>query len=196
MGSSCDTSYYLKNQSPTSALVDKTPHEVWSSKKPSIAHLRVFGCDTFMHVPKEKRSKMDNKAKKCIFVGYKDGIKGYKLWILITRKIVYSQNVVFREVKGTSRNEDESKEKGPEKMEFELKNEGSDSFEGESYELDDEVELQTPTLRRSDLVRRLVERYSPPDFRFVLYYLLLMMNLDILKRQLVLKNENVGRMPW
>jgi len=75
-----------------------------------------------MHVPKEKRSKPDNKVEKCIFVAYKDGIKGYKLWIPITRKIVYSRDVVFREFKSTSRNEDESKEKRPEKMEFKLKN--------------------------------------------------------------------------
>ena len=52
---------YLKNQSPTSALVDKTPHEVWFGNNPSITHLRVFGCDSFIHVPKEKRRKMDNK---------------------------------------------------------------------------------------------------------------------------------------
>ena len=37
-----DISCYLKNRSPTSALVNKTPHEVWSGKKPYIAHLRVF----------------------------------------------------------------------------------------------------------------------------------------------------------
>ena len=57
-----DTACYLKNQSSTSELVDKTPHEVLYGKKPSIAHLRVFGCGTFMHVPKEKRSKLDNEA--------------------------------------------------------------------------------------------------------------------------------------
>ena len=82
-----------------------------------------------MHVTKEKRSKLDNKEEKCIFVGYKDGIKGYKLWNPVTRKMVYSRDVDFREVKSTSRNEDESKEKGPEKMEFEMKNEGFDYFE-------------------------------------------------------------------
>jgi len=49
------TARYLKNRSPTSALVDKTPHEV-SRKKPSVAHLRVFGCNAFVHLPKEKRS--------------------------------------------------------------------------------------------------------------------------------------------
>ena len=72
--------------------------------------------------------------------------------------------MVFREVKGTSRNEDESKEQGLEKMEFELKNEGSNSFEEESFESDDEVEPQTTSLRRSDHLRRPVERYSPPNF--------------------------------
>ena len=54
---------------------------------------------------------------------------------------MYSQDVVFRQVEITSRNEDESKKKGLEKMEFEPKNEGFDSFEEkESSKLDDEVD--------------------------------------------------------
>ena len=57
-----DTACYLKNRSPTSALVDKTPYEVWFGQKPYVAHLRVFGCEAFVHVPKEKRIKLDNKA--------------------------------------------------------------------------------------------------------------------------------------
>jgi hypothetical protein len=71
---------YLVNRSPSSTLVEKTLHEVWTGKKPSLEHLRVFGCDAYVHVPKENRSKMDNKVEKCIFIGYKDGMKGYKLW--------------------------------------------------------------------------------------------------------------------
>ena len=73
-----------------------------------------------MNVAKEKMIKLDNKLEKCIFIGYKHGVKCYKLWNLVTRKIVYSWDVVFREVERTSRNEDESKEKGPKKMKFEL----------------------------------------------------------------------------
>ena len=65
-----------------------------------------------MHVPKEKMSKLDRKAEKCIFIDHKDGIKGYKLWNPVTMKIVCSRDVVFREVKNTSRNEDEPKENG------------------------------------------------------------------------------------
>ena len=40
-----DTACYLKNRSPTSALVDKTPYEVWSGQKPYVTHLKVFGCE-------------------------------------------------------------------------------------------------------------------------------------------------------
>jgi hypothetical protein len=68
---------YLVNRSPSSTLDDKTPHEVWTRKKPSFTHLGVFGCDAYVHVPKENMIKLDKMAKKCVFIGYKDGIKGY-----------------------------------------------------------------------------------------------------------------------
>ena len=74
-----ETTCYLVNISPSSALEDKTPHEVWTGKKPSLSHLRVFGCDAYVYVPKEKRIKLDGKSKRCIFIGYKDGLKGCKL---------------------------------------------------------------------------------------------------------------------
>ena len=71
-----ETTCYLVNRSPTSALIDKTPQEVWIGKKTSIKNLKVFGCDADVHVPKEKRRKLDNKAETCVFIGYKDGMKG------------------------------------------------------------------------------------------------------------------------
>jgi len=49
-----DIACYLVNRSPSSALEDKTPQEVWTGKKPPPSHLRVFGCDAYVHVPKEK----------------------------------------------------------------------------------------------------------------------------------------------
>eukprot|EP00253_Pinus_taeda_P035717 PITA_35717 len=94
-----DTACYLLNKSPSSALEDKTPQEVWTGKKTSLSHLRVFGCDAYVHVPKEKQTKLDSKSEKCIFIGYKNGLKSYKLWNLVRRKVVYSRDVVFREVK-------------------------------------------------------------------------------------------------
>ena len=74
-----ETTCYLVYRSPSSALEDKTPQEVWTGKKPSLSYLRVCGCDAYVHVPKEKRTKLGSKSEKCIFIGYKDGLKGYKI---------------------------------------------------------------------------------------------------------------------
>jgi hypothetical protein len=76
VGNAC----YLANRSSSSVSDDKTPQEVWSGKKHSLTHLKVFGCEAYVHVPKENMSKLDKKDEKCIFIGYKYGLKGYKLW--------------------------------------------------------------------------------------------------------------------
>jgi hypothetical protein len=74
------TTCYMVNRSPSSTLDDKTSHKVWTSKKPSLKHLRVFGFAAYVLVLKEYRINMDNKAEKCIFMGYKYGVKGYNIW--------------------------------------------------------------------------------------------------------------------
>jgi hypothetical protein len=70
-----ETARYLVNMSLSSTLVDTTPNEVWFGNNTSVEHLKVFGCDAFVHVPKEMRSKLDKKVFKCIFIGYKEGMK-------------------------------------------------------------------------------------------------------------------------
>jgi hypothetical protein len=157
MGTAC----YLVNQSPSSMLDDKTPHEVWIVKKPSLEHIKVFGCDSYVHVPKENRSKMDKKIEKFIFIGSKDGVKGYKLWNPENKKIVYSRDVVFREVKDVSKQEFLPRQDEPEKIELELDEAKSESSKEDEAE---EEEPHTLVLRRSMRERRQPERYSPPDF--------------------------------
>ena len=60
-------------------------------KKPSLEHLRVFGCDAYVHVPKENKSKLDNKAEKCIFIGHKYGMNfgTHKLRRLFTVRMLF-----------------------------------------------------------------------------------------------------------
>jgi hypothetical protein len=58
----------------------KNTHEVWIGKKPSLEHIILFLCDVYVHVPKENMIKMDNKVEKCIFIAFKDGMKGYNIW--------------------------------------------------------------------------------------------------------------------
>jgi hypothetical protein len=138
------TTCYLVNISPSSTLDDKTPQEVWTGKKPSLTHLRVFGCEAYVHVPKENMSKLDKKAKQCIFIGYKDSLKGYKLWNPEAKKVVYSRDVAFREMKDVKHEVLPSKEE-TKKIEFDLKDDESDSTEEHEYE---EKDLHTPVLRR------------------------------------------------
>jgi len=102
---------------------------------------------------------LDSKSEKCIFIGYKDGLKGYKLWKPVTRKVVYNQDVVFREVKDVIKHEFQPKE--PKKIEFELKEEELDSIAEEESE---DEEPQTLAVRRSVRERRQLKRYSPFAF--------------------------------
>jgi hypothetical protein len=130
-----------------------------------VAHLKVFGCDAFVHVPTEKRSKLDNKAIRCIFIGYKEGMKGYKLWNPASRRIMYSRDVVFREFRGNFEHEEVvHTENNPNIIWFELRNEEYDS--DESIEFEEEVEQMTPVVKSSEKVKKPVERYSSPEFRF------------------------------
>ena len=91
------TAVYIKNRSPTKALTNIIPEEAWSGRKPSVRHLRIFGCDAYVHIPKERRSKLDPKSVKCIFLGYCQGSKAYRLYNTETRQIVKSRDVIFDE---------------------------------------------------------------------------------------------------
>ena len=70
---------------------------MWTGKDVSYDHLRVFGCRTFVHIPKDEMSKLDVKAKPCIFLGYGHEEFGYMLWDPMSKKIVRSRDVVFLE---------------------------------------------------------------------------------------------------
>ena len=39
--------------------------------KPDASHHRSFGCTAYAHIPKDERKKLDSKARKCIFLGYR-----------------------------------------------------------------------------------------------------------------------------
>jgi len=61
---------YIMNRTPTVVVHGMTPEEKFTGKKPCVSHLKVFGYIAYVHVPNEKRSKLDPKAEKCIFIGY------------------------------------------------------------------------------------------------------------------------------
>jgi hypothetical protein len=96
-GKAVNTAVYIKNRCPTKALDSKTPQETWSGRKPDVSHLRVFGCKTFAHVPDEKKIKLESKSMLCVFLGYYESTKAYRLMCVKTKIIIKSRDVVFIE---------------------------------------------------------------------------------------------------
>ena len=69
------------------------PKEAWSGRKHSVTHMRVFGCVAYAHVLDELRKKLDRKGEKCIFFGYSDESKAYKLYTPLTKKVIISRDL-------------------------------------------------------------------------------------------------------
>jgi hypothetical protein len=70
---------------------------MFTGKKPEVRHLKIFGCPVFIHIPKEKRNKLDPSGKKGIFVGYCEVSKAFRIYILGHRHIEISRDVTFDE---------------------------------------------------------------------------------------------------
>jgi hypothetical protein len=56
------------------------------------------------HIPDEKRKALQPKSEKCIFVGYSEDVKGYRLLqshfnkIIIRRNVKFDENLLAREL--------------------------------------------------------------------------------------------------
>lgn len=84
----------------------------------------MFGCPAYIHVNDDK---LEPRARKCVFVGYRLGVKGYRVWCEKSKKVITSRDVVF----------DESCMITPEK-EFSICNDV-----GSSHDTEENVELES-----------------------------------------------------
>ena len=87
----------ILNATPTSALPNITPYEAWHKEKPNLSMLRVFGCRAYVHVQKQNRDGLQSHTRKCIYLGFEDGYKGWKCYDPKTKSIVVSRDVIFDE---------------------------------------------------------------------------------------------------
>ena len=86
---------HVLNRSPTLAVKGVTPEEAWSGVKPNVDYFRVFGCIGHVHVPDNKRKKLDDKSFQCVLLGVSEESKAYRLYDPVSKKIVVSRDVVF-----------------------------------------------------------------------------------------------------
>ena len=96
------TAAYLINRSPSTALNFKTPQEAWSGKTPDLSNLRIFGSPAYAHI---KQGKLEPRAIKGIFIGYPEGVKGYRIWccdgkpsrVIVSRDIIFDDDIMLHQ---------------------------------------------------------------------------------------------------
>ena len=91
------TAVYIQNRSPHAILGEKTPEEIFTRKKHAVDHMRILSTLVYIHVPKEKRAKLEPSGKKGIFVRYSDWSKAYRIYVPGQRYIEVNRDVIFHE---------------------------------------------------------------------------------------------------
>ena len=83
----------IANQKPRG----QTPYQAWYGKKPGVKNLRTFGCAAYAKIVGLGTRKMTSRSVRGIFLGYEPGSKAYRVYDLVTDKLLVTCDVVFDE---------------------------------------------------------------------------------------------------
>ena len=92
------TSLYLKNRQPHKSITDQTVYEVSHCNKPSITHLKPFGCECYVHISKQQRlmgSRLQPKTHRGIFAGYAHNKYNYRIHLPESKQQIISNDIFF-----------------------------------------------------------------------------------------------------
>ncbi|KAI3689133.1 hypothetical protein L2E82_47082 [Cichorium intybus] len=93
-GYALETAAHILNLVPTKKVA-KTPHEMWTGKVPSLAHIKVWCCEAF--VRRETQDKLAERSEMCFFLGYPKQSFGYLFYRPSKDVVFVSRRAVFRE---------------------------------------------------------------------------------------------------
>ena len=93
-GYALESACYLLNRAPSKS-VSKTPYEMWTGRKPTLSHLRVWGCPVY--VKRLEMDKLGPRSDRCLFVGYPKESKGYYFYLAEEQKLFVSLRAIFLE---------------------------------------------------------------------------------------------------
>ncbi|KAK9723828.1 hypothetical protein RND81_05G028200 [Saponaria officinalis] len=88
---------YLLNRTPSTIHNGKTPYEMLFNEPPSMGHIRTFGCLCYAKNINRSNDKFAPRGRKCVFLGYPFGKKGWQVYDLDTGTYFSSRDVVFIE---------------------------------------------------------------------------------------------------
>jgi hypothetical protein len=78
-------------------LNDKSPFELLKNETPNLENIKVFGFLTYASTLQAHRTKFEPRGRTCIFLGYKQGVKGTILYDLHNKEIFVSRNVTHHD---------------------------------------------------------------------------------------------------
>ena len=84
---------------PTPVLNYSSPHEMLYKTTPDFNGLKVFGSLCYASTLSTNKKKIDPRASKCVFIGFKRETKGCVLLNIQSRNFCVSRYVVFYEKK-------------------------------------------------------------------------------------------------
>ena len=88
---------YILNRVLTKAVL-KTPFELWKGWKPSLRHMRVWGCSSEVRMYNPHEKELDPRTLSGFFIGYAKTSKGYRFYCPShSTRIVESRNSKFLE---------------------------------------------------------------------------------------------------
>ena len=93
---------HICNRIPTK-LLRVTPDEHWYGEKPSVTHLRTFGCPAQVLIEQQHTKKMDSRSRECIYLGPAGDGAGNRFYNQATNAIFKSRNADFFETKMASK---------------------------------------------------------------------------------------------
>ncbi|CAI7925341.1 unnamed protein product, partial [Closterium sp. NIES-53] len=73
------------------------PYTKWYGSAPAVNMLRAYGCMVVLHVPKEKRGKLEASGKWGVHLGLAKDHKGWLIWDLTSQQLTVSRDVKFFE---------------------------------------------------------------------------------------------------
>jgi hypothetical protein len=129
--------------------------EMWMGKPINYSDLHIFGSPVYVMYNSQETTKLDPKSRKCLFLGYVDGVKGYRLWDPTAHKVVVSRDVVFMEDKIQENEEGDSTTRETTSIQMEKEVQSNDSSEAApQHEVNETNESQAPATRTLNRERR------------------------------------------
>ena len=69
----------------------------WFNRKLSLIHLRTYDCLAYIHIPQQRRNKLEPRAQKGVLAGYSSSTRGYSILIPESDQILESKHIRFDE---------------------------------------------------------------------------------------------------